>query len=106
MKKQWELIRDGIGQFLSNAFTLHITTGFNQGETKVKHVKYEFFIIFLFIIYSFIIYLLVSYLLWVEEVEDNLQKRTEDHSEEEDNNQDDNPVVGIIFLRLSTDGLH
>ena len=58
------------------------------------------------LIYLFIIYLFVSCLLWVEEVEDNLQKRTEDHSEEEDNIQDDNAVVGIIFLRLSTDGLH
>ena len=46
-----------------------------------------------------------SDLLWVEEVEDNLQKRTEDHSKKEDNHQDDDVVVGIIFLSPSTDGL-
>ena len=42
---------------------------------------------------------------WVEEVEDHLQERTENHSEEEDNHQDDDVVVGIIFLSPSTDGL-
>ena len=46
-----------------------------------------------------------SDLQWVKEVEDHLQERTEDHSEEEDNHQDDDVVVGIIFLSPCTDGL-
>ena len=41
----------------------------------------------------------------VEEVEDHLQERTEDHSDEADNNQDDDVVVRMVFLRPSTDGL-
>ena len=47
----------------------------------------------------------LSDLQWVKEVEDHLQERTEDHSEEEDNNQDSDVVVGIIFLSPCTDGL-
>ena len=47
-----------------------------------------------------------SDLQWVKEVEDHLQKRTEDHSEEEDNNQDADVAVGIILLSSSADGLH
>ena len=46
-----------------------------------------------------------SDLQWVKEVEDHLQERTEDHSEEEDNHQDDDVVAGIIFLSPCTDGL-
>ena len=47
----------------------------------------------------------MSDLEWVEEVENHLQERAEDHSEEEDNKQDDYVVVGVIFLRPSADGL-
>ena len=47
----------------------------------------------------------MSDLHWVEEVEDHLQERTEDHSEEEDNKQVDDVAVGIIFFPPSSDGL-
>ena len=41
----------------------------------------------------------------VKEVEDHLQERTEDHREWEDNHEDDDVVVGTIFLSPCTDGL-
>ena len=47
-----------------------------------------------------------SDLQWVKVVEDHLQERTKEHSEGKENNQDDDVVVGIIFLSPCTDGLH
>ena len=47
-----------------------------------------------------------SDLQWINEVEDHLQERTEDHYEEEDNKQDDDVVVGLVFLWPGSDVHH
>ena len=47
-----------------------------------------------------------SDLQWVKEVEDHLQKRTEDNADYTGHEEGDDSLVGILLLGFSSDGLH